>query len=144
MAVLAVLIAFIGLVAGLHQPNPHRLKQLRAIGSSIPEPRDLEHAKQLHQQASQAAIAIQQLHGHTTPTYHHQPTVLSTGYSSYASGQTINPIDFGADPSGKTDSTTAMLAAINAMLNVNVTAPKMASGIQSTTLVTTLPALPGH
>ena len=128
MAVSVLFVTFLGLVAALHQPNPHRLKQLRAAGSSIPEPRDLDHAKQLHQQASRAAISIQQLHGHTTPNYQHPRPVLSSDYSVSATSPTINPIDFGADPSGTTDSTKAMMAAVNAMLNVNTTAPKMASG----------------
>ena len=78
------------------------------------------------------AAAIQQRCGHvprsyTTPT---PAAARRTAKPTATPATTINPIDFGADPTGKQDSTEAMLKAMGALLNATGKASHhMASGI---------------
>ncbi|EDQ90772.1 uncharacterized protein MONBRDRAFT_6613 [Monosiga brevicollis MX1] len=128
---------------------------IEGFGRAIPQPRDLEHAKELHAQAlrhasdqrrrlgtNSAASALPMpvvglLPGDESRHQLHRQAGRQLFNEARARGRTfgepvvptINPITYGADPTGRDDSTAAFQAAMKDLLSYNASVPKMASGI---------------
>lgn len=107
------------------QDRHHRLRSLR----DVPFPTDVAGADQLHTEAMRRARVLEQLHGHVRPVSPPLPRVSPVGLRSHAAGTPINPTAFGADPTGQHDSTTAMTAAVAALLTIRGPRHTMASNI---------------
>eukprot|EP00047_Mylnosiga_fluctuans_P009251 m.10672 g.10672 ORF g.10672 m.10672 type:complete len:477 (+) comp2543_c0_seq1:149-1579(+) len=105
----------------LFTPSPDRIAELR----KYPRPAELtlETAKTLHADLLSRSRQIEQLHGHRHASY---PRPIRT--KSTIDPPTIFPTSYGADPTGKTDSTAAMLQAVAALLKGGAN-HSMASGI---------------
>ena len=97
--------------AGFSQKQHERAAAIRRSAFSGLPPRDLFSAKQLHQRLLGKARAIERLYGHKS-------AVFARTQPQYASGvePIINPVQFGGDPTGKTDSTAALQASVRALL----------------------------
>eukprot|EP00037_Helgoeca_nana_P018239 m.174645 g.174645 ORF g.174645 m.174645 type:complete len:662 (-) comp24362_c0_seq1:222-2207(-) len=122
--VLATLAAEAAASQGM-QYRHHRLRSLR----DVPFPTDVAGADQLHTEAMRRARVLEQLHGHVRPVSPPLPRVSPIGLRSHAAGTPINPTAFGADPTGQHDSTTAMTAAVAALLTIRGPRHTMASNI---------------
>ena len=65
----------------------------------------------------------------STRTAHRREMATWSGPSLSAGAPTVNPVDFGADPTGKADSTAAFTAAMAAVLAHNTSGHRMSDGI---------------
>eukprot|EP00051_Salpingoeca_urceolata_P015947 m.209556 g.209556 ORF g.209556 m.209556 type:complete len:496 (+) comp18545_c0_seq1:393-1880(+) len=95
-------------------------------------PLTLTMAKQVHTAALNSARRKERANGHLRVSANLPPRLLRetcTGSCDQAAPPTIYPTDFGADPTGQTDSTKAFAAAVAKLLAVNGSAPGMATGI---------------
>ena len=106
-------------------PSPARLASLRKF--QRPDVLDLTSAKALHADITSRARRIEALHGHHRATIPRGELSSSLPTGNF-SVPTIFPTDFGADPTGKTDSTAAMARAVSAWL-AGGAKHQMASGI---------------
>ena len=91
----------------------------------------ISEAKRMHKRKMSEARVKASANGHV---FDKRPedepaAVRSRMLGSYTNGAVFSPTDFGADPTGKTDSTDAVLKALNSMLNI-VNASVMADGIK--------------
>lgn len=127
---------------------PESLHQLRSL-RDIPFPKSLSEASALHAEAMRRARRIERHVGHTQSRSRYAPvipvnsatqptnaweTVATRTTTSFADGATpgttpITPIAYGADPTGQTDSTTAMTKAVAALLSPRGPRHTMASNI---------------
>jgi hypothetical protein len=114
-------------VLGVAVDRPHRW---RLVNSSRPVPLSLSDAEALHLHARQQVEKEMMRHGHATqfsasptklqsPYWDPPPPVPPAGHSTTGSAGLISPTSFGADPTGKTDSTAAFSKAMAALLNTS-------------------------
>jgi len=107
------------LCLGLHQANsepaishlPAHLDALRR--PPLEKPQDVPSAVAQHARALQTARRIEKHFGHMREV----PNLLRAARVAVAPTFVVYPTDFGADPSGKTDSTRAMKKAMEILLN---------------------------
>ena len=110
------LLALPGLAYGRPRPPrgalqlPTHLQASRTL-ADLPPPRSADDALALHAEVKRRAGRIQQHYGHRTP----QPLPLPR-VPSPRQGPRVVPSDFGADPTGATDSTAAFAQAMAALL----------------------------
>lgn len=103
-------------------PSPATIARLRQVDYPPRHALDLQAAKALHQDITSRARAIEALHGHVRATLP-APRLVSSparaglySHAGNASVPTIFPTDYGADPTGTTDSSAAFTAAVAALL----------------------------
>ena len=97
--------------AGFSQEQHKRAAAIRKSAFSGPPPRNLLSAKQLHQHLLGKARTIERLYGHKSTSFAtNQPRITS------GAEPIITPVQFGGDPTGKTDSTEALQASVRALL----------------------------
>ena len=90
-----------------------------------PEVLTLQSAQSYHTTLLQSARAVERAHNHTAPSRLPRAPACAAPAS-----RVFNPVDFGADPTGATDSSDAMEAAMRALLAHNGSGPTMASAIR--------------
>ena len=92
---------------------PDHLQAMRSV-ADLPAPTDLQGAKDLHLEARARVERIQQFYGHSSA-----PAALPPARpprTDAAASAILRPTDFGADPSGATDSSAAFDKAVAALL----------------------------
>jgi len=111
------------------QRTHDRIERLRDLSSLGAPPASLGAAKQLHATLRQRVNQIEAIVGHTSaaPVLGQQGALLSQAPSP---GDLITPEAFGGDPTGKTDSTAALLSCVGAVLARDRATAPMASGIR--------------
>ena len=99
--------------------------------SDVPRPSNLtpNAARLYHDALTSQARRIERSAGHHHPPMH-QIVQSRNAHENASAPQSIDPTAFGADPTGKTDSTAAFARAVEALLSTKAMAPHaMASGI---------------
>ena len=94
------------------RPHPWRL-----VDPNRPIPQTLDDAKALHTHGRSQVRKVMLQHGHAVPL--NSPPALPSCASTTESSGLITPQSFGADSSGKTDSTSAFAKAIAALVNTS-------------------------
>ena len=97
--------------AAARGPLPAHLQRLRSA-ADLPAPTDLESAKWLHAEARARVARIQRHYGHDAPA----PLPARAPLVDAAASAIVRPTDFGADPTGATDSSEAFDKALAALL----------------------------
>jgi hypothetical protein len=133
MARAAVLISLLASTDGFSAAQHARASRLRTLDGPVPH--DLPSAKRLHQRLLSKARAIERVYGHITkpPSYLSTQTMqLSVAADAgFDAPPVIDPSALGGDPSGRSDSTQALEAAVKAVLACGTARAggHMASGI---------------
>jgi hypothetical protein len=99
----------------LGQPLPDHLQRLRSFADLEP-PTSLADAVALHTEAKRRAARIQQHYGHHRAVLPPLPTSSRPQSATVVGAPIIRPTDFGADPTGATDSSPMMAKALAALL----------------------------
>jgi hypothetical protein len=99
----------------LGQPLPDHLQRLRSFADLEP-PTSLADAVALHTEAKRRAARIQQHYGHHRAVLPPLPTSSRPQSAPVVGAPIIRPTDFGADPTGATDSSPMMAKALAALL----------------------------
>lgn len=106
---------------------PNHLHSLRSV-ADLPAPADLKGAENLHAEARSRVARIQQFYGHHSSAPLALPP-LRPPPTDVAASAILRPTDFGADPSGATDSSAAFDKAVAALLSQRGQRHTMASNI---------------
>lgn len=95
--------------------NPHtKAGKLRKLSGPVPV--DVSSSKMLHRQMKSRITGIKRLFDHPVrPAVKHEPYWMQM--LNEAESPKFRPVDYGTDPTGATDSTAAMIAAVQALLN---------------------------
>ena len=105
---LLLLVASASATDAARHPLPAHLQRLRSV-ADLPAPATLDDAVALHAEAKRRAARIQQHYGHTAPA----PLVIARQpLTAAAESAILRPTDFGADPTGATDSSPAFAKAL--------------------------------